>query len=156
MNKKESKILKLIKTAKSLEGRPYKYGAKMKEAPRFFDCSLFTQYIFKEVGTKLPRTAIEQAMAGKRILIKNIKAGDLVFVKGELGRYNRYFPDGVGHVGIYIGEGKIMHAERRRISGKYEDIYSPKLIKEIGGVVSDKLSKFLKKKKKLVVIKRYI
>ena len=77
-------------------------------------------------------------------------------MKGELGRYNKYFPEGVGHVGIYIGNGKIMHAERRRISGKYEDIYNPKLIKEIGGVVVDDLSKFLKKKKKLAVIKRYI
>lgn len=156
MNKKESKILKLIEIAKSLEGRSYKYGAKMSDTPRFFDCSLFTQYIFGQVGVRLPRTAIEQAMVGKKVALSKIKAGDLVFVKGELGRYNRYFPDGVGHVGIYIGDGKIMHAERKRISGKYEDIYHPERIKEIGGVVKDNLNKFLKKKKQLVVIKRYI
>lgn len=156
MTEKESKILKLVKIAKSLGGRPYKYGATMKDAPKFFDCSLFTQYVFWQIGIKLPRTAIEQAMVGHKVALQKIKAGDLVFVKGELGRYNRYFPDGVGHVGIYIGDGKITHAERKRISGKYEDIYNSKLIKEIGGVVTDHLNKFLKKKKQLVAIKRYI
>ena len=156
MNQKEARISKLIELAGSLEGRPYKYGAKMKDAPWFFDCSLYIQYIFKKAGMNLPRTAIEQAMAGKKVALSKIKKGDLIFMKGELGRYNKYFPEGVGHVGIYIGNGKIMHAERRRISGKYEDIYNPKLIKEIGGVVVDDLSKFLKKKRKLAIIKRYI
>src|SRR3989344_2302692 len=104
MNQKESKILKLVALAKSLKGRPYKYGATMKDAPRFFDCSLFTQYLFKEVGVALPRTAIEQAMIGKKVLLNKIKEGDLIFMKGEIGRYNKYFPAGIGHTGIYIGK----------------------------------------------------
>ena len=156
MNKKESKISKLIKIAKGLVGRPYKYGAKMSDAPRVFDCSLFIQYIFKEVGVKLPRTAIEQAMVGRKIALKKIKDGDVLFMKGELGRYNKYFPQGIGHAGVYIGSNKVIHAERKRIIGKYKDIYHPELIKEIGKVVVDDLNKFLKKKKQLVVIKRYI
>ena len=67
MNRKEIRILKLTDLAKRLEGKPYKYGAKMSDAPDFFDCSLFTQYVFGKAGVKLPRTAIEQAMTGKKL-----------------------------------------------------------------------------------------
>ena len=156
MTRKGSRILKLVKIAKGLVGRPYKYGAGTKEAPRFFDCSLFTQYVFREVGVRLPRTAIEQAMIGKKIALSKIKEGDIIFMKGEIGRYNKYFPQGVGHAGIYIGGGKIIHASRKRISGRYEDIYHPALIKEIGKVVVEDLNKFIKKNKPPVVIKRYV
>ncbi|HLD62143.1 MAG TPA: C40 family peptidase [Patescibacteria group bacterium] len=156
MSRKETKILKLIELAKSLEGRSYKYGAKMADAPRFFDCSLFTQYVFQKVGIKLPRTTIEQAMVGRKVALKKIKEGDVLFMKGELGRYNKYYPQGIGHAGVYIGESKIMHATRKRISGKYEDIYHPERIKEIGSIVIEDLKKFLKKKKPLAVIKRFL
>ncbi len=159
MSQKEPKISRLIKLAKSLVGRPYKYGAKMGRGarpPRFFDCSLFTQYVFKQVGVKLPRTAIEQAMTGKKITLSKIKEGDTVFLKGEIGRYNKYFPTGIGHEGIYIGDGKVIHASRKRISGRYEDIYRPELIKEIGKVVIEDLNKFIKRNKPLVVIKRHV
>lgn len=156
MNKRDFKIQKLIALAKSLKGRPYKYGATIADAPRFFDCSLFTQYLFKEIGIVLPRTAIEQAMVGKKVSLKKIKEGDLVFMKGEIGRYNKYFPEGIGHIGLYIGNAKIIHADRKRISGKYADIYNPKLIREFGGIVIESLNKFLKRKKTLITIKRYI
>lgn len=156
MTRKGSRILKLVKIAKSLVGRPYKYGAVTKEAPRFFDCSLFTQYVFKQIGVKLPRTAIEQAMVGKRVAFKKIREGDIVFLKGEIGRYNKYFPQGVGHEGIYIGGGGVIHASRKRISGRYEDIYRPELIKEIGKVIVEDLNKFIKRNKPLIVIKRYV
>ena len=153
---KESKIAKLIKIAKRLIGRPYKYGAKIEEAPRFFDCSLFTQYVFKQVGVKLPRPAIEQAMVGKKVALGKIKEGDIIFLKGEIGRYNKYFPQGVGHAGIYIRKNKVIHAARRRISGKYEDIYNPKLIKEVGRVVIENLNQFIKNRKPPIIIKRYV
>ncbi|OGF62200.1 hypothetical protein A2926_00060 [Candidatus Giovannonibacteria bacterium RIFCSPLOWO2_01_FULL_44_40] len=154
--KTEIKIFKLIKTAKGLIGTPYKYGAKTEEAPRFFDCSLFTQYVFKQVGVKLPRTAIEQAMNGEKIALNKIKEGDIIFLKGKIGRYNKYFPDGIGHAGIYIGGNKIIHAEGRRISDDRKDIYNPKLIMETGRVVIEDLNKFIKKRKPLIVIKRYV
>ncbi len=150
------KTEKLVKIAKSLAGRPYKYGAKAEEAPRFFDCSLFTKYVFGQIGVKLPRTAIEQAMVGKKVALSKIKECDIIFLKGEIGRYNKYFPAGVGHEGIYIGGGKVIHASRKRISGRYEDIYHPELIKEIGKVIVEDLNKFIKRNQPLVVIKRYV
>ncbi len=41
---------KLVELAKSLIGKPYKYGAKPEDAPETFDCSSFIQYIFKKIG----------------------------------------------------------------------------------------------------------
>ena len=129
----------LIKIAESLVGRPYKYGAKMENAPNFFDCSLFTQYVFKQIGVKLPRTALEQAMVGKKIALNKIKEGDIIFLKGDLGRYNKVYPRGVGHAGIYIGKNKAIQAESK-----------------IGKVAIENLSKLIKRKKPLIVIKRYV
>ncbi|MDO8555121.1 MAG: C40 family peptidase [bacterium] len=155
MDKKESKILELIKIAKSLKGRPYKYGATMKEAPRFFDCSLFTQYVFKQIGIELPRTAIDQAILGKKVALKNIKEGDLVFLKGEVGRYNKHFPQGIGHVAIYIGKDKAIHASSKRMGDIHKDILHPELIKEAGKVIAEDLNKLIRRKKPLIIIRRY-
>lgn len=157
--RKEYRIFKLVRIAKSLVGCPYKYGAKVGRGtrpPRFFDCSLLTQYVFKQVGVKLPRTAIEQAMVGKKVSLNKIKEGDVIFMKGEIGRYNKYFPGGIGHAGIYVGNNKVIHATRKRISGRYADIYNPKLIKEIGKVVVENLDKFIKGNKPLIAIKRHV
>jgi len=52
---------KLIEFAKKFIGVPYKYGAKMNDAPNFFDCSGFIKYIFSEIGYGIPRSTIEQA-----------------------------------------------------------------------------------------------
>ncbi|MDP2669355.1 MAG: C40 family peptidase [bacterium] len=153
---RSASILKLIGTAKSLKGRPYKYGATTKEAPRFFDCSLFTQYVFREAGIELPRTAIDQAILGKKVALKNIKEGDLVFLKGEVGRYNKHFRDGIGHVAIYIGKGRAIHATSKRMGDIHKNILHPELIKEAGKVVVEDLNKLIRRKKPLIVIKRYI
>jgi len=77
----------------------------------------------KQIGVKLPRTAIEQAMIGTKIQLKKIKKGDIIFLKSEIGRYNKYFPDGIGHAGLYIGEGKVIHADRKRIMDCIRQIY---------------------------------
>src|SRR3989338_2278030 len=134
MNKKESKIQKLITLAQSLKGRPYKYGAMMSDAPRFFDCSLFTQYLFREIGIELPRTAIDQAILGQKITLNKIKEGDLIFLKGEVGRYNKHFPQGIGHVGLYIGNGMVIHASSKRMGDIHKHILHPELILEAGKV----------------------
>lgn len=156
MKKEELKVLKLIATAKSLTGRPYKYGATMKEAPRFFDCSLFTQYVFREIEVELPRTAIDQGILGEKVVLKKIQAGDLIFLKGEVGRYNKHFPEGIGHVAIYIGKNKVIHASSKRMGDIHKNILHPELIKEKGKVMIEDLDKLIKRKRPLIVIKRYI
>ena len=119
---------KLVDIAKSLLGKPYKYGANSEEAPEVFDCSSFTQYIFKQIGIELPRSALLQAAdpRGKEVEISNVKIGDLVFMRGIIGHYNDQLFHGrkfcIGHVAIYSGNNKIMHARSSVNSVVEQDI----------------------------------
>jgi len=128
---REEKIKKLIKVAYKYLGKPYRYGAKPSQAPREFDCSSFVQYLYKRIGVKLPRTALEQASAGKIVKpnLRNLKPGDLVFIKGGWGHYNPGFTEGIGHVALYVGNGKVVNARG-----------------EAGKVVEEKAAEFLERK----------
>ncbi|QAY65993.1 C40 family peptidase [Paenibacillus protaetiae] len=88
---------KIVSTSKKFVGTPYKYGAST-STTRYFDCSSFTQYVFKQLGVKLPRTSLAQSKVGKYVSKSNLQVGDLVFF---------YSP--VHHVGIYIGNGKMIN-----------------------------------------------
>lgn len=148
-NLREAKVLRLTKIAKSLAGRPYKYGAKMEEAPRFFDCSLFIQYVFEQIGVKLPRSTILQAGKGKEVSLGKMKAGDLMFLHGSRGFYNEEFPEGIGHVVLYIGDGQTIHAASKRMREK------PKVVER--GVVEERSVEYaVKKYGSLITIKRYV
>ncbi len=145
----EKKLKKLTDTAKSLAGRPYKYGAKPSETPRYFDCSSFIQYIYKIIGIKLPRSTIEQAAIGREIKDrKNLLSGDLIFLHGTKGHYNKKFPMGIGHVVIYLGDKKVIHASSKRTASQ------PKIV-ETGKVKIEPLEKILKRKD-IIVIKRIL
>lgn len=107
----------LKEEAQKLIGALFKYGAKLEEAPAVFDCSTFTQYLYKQVGIDLPRSSILQAMIGREIFYpkEKLEVGDLLFMRGTKGHYNdRLFPNHpavyIGHVAVYIGEEKIIHA----------------------------------------------
>lgn len=125
-------ILKVISLAEKYLGRPYKYGATVSDAPKAFDCSSFTQYLFKKINIKLPRTALEQIDVGRPVDKKDLRPGDLVFCKGSVGRYNKLHPEGVGHVALYIGQGQVIHAKS----------LTDKNGKEQGGVVGHNLEDF--------------
>jgi len=107
----ERKQNKLVKLAYKHLGKPYKYGAKPYEAPKRFDCSSFVQYLYHHVGIELPRVALAQASQGRKVANrKNIQVGDLIFIKGGWGHYNPDFPEGIGHVAVYVGNGKVVNA----------------------------------------------
>jgi cell wall-associated NlpC family hydrolase len=110
---RERKERRLVLYARKQLGKPYKYGAKDYRAPREFDCSSFIQYCYRRIGIALPRISIEQAKVGKRIPTKrsSLKIGDVIFRRGMRGRYDRQFPQGVGHALLYVGNGKVIHAE---------------------------------------------
>lgn len=92
--------VRIIQRAKKYIGIKYKYGASVNTTKKF-DCSSFTKHIYKQSGKKLPRTSRQQATVGHPIKKKNLRAGDLVF----FGTKKR-----IGHVGIYIGNNKFIHA----------------------------------------------
>lgn len=89
-----------IAIGKTQLGTPYRYGGT---TPAGFDCSGFTRYAFGKAGKNLPRTATQQRRATK--VVRSPRPGDLVFLGGR----NPY------HVGIYVGNGKMLHSPR---SGK--------------------------------------
>jgi cell wall-associated NlpC family hydrolase len=77
-------------------GKPYVYGA---EGPDAFDCSGLIQRVYRQAGVELPRTSSEQATAGRIVPVSAIEPGDLVL-----------YYQGRNHIGLYIGDGKIIHA----------------------------------------------
>jgi cell wall-associated NlpC family hydrolase len=100
INKKSSKIILL---AKKKLGRRYVWGATGQK--NTFDCSGFTKYVYQKNGIHLPRRAIAQSKYGKYIPRNKLQKGDLIFF--DTSKHRRGY---VNHVGIYIGNGKFIHA----------------------------------------------
>lgn len=145
MNRKE-KTGRLIELTRSLIGSPYKYGAYLEnptEEPKEFDCSSFIQFVFRKIGVELPRSTILQAAAtGQEIkTIEKALPGDLFFFEGERGHYRHdLFPDRkiyIGHVGIFSGNGKMIHAANRKdYSGVVETDLKPEDVVLIKRIIS--------------------
>ncbi|MBC5811398.1 MAG: C40 family peptidase [Candidatus Eremiobacteraeota bacterium] len=94
----------VVRTALGYVGTPYVWGGA---SPRTgFDCSGFTQYVFRAAGVQIPRTADLQFAAGRKIL-GYPEPGDLVF-------FQTYEP-GASHVGIYLGNGWFVQEVRPNV-----------------------------------------
>lgn len=93
---------KIKKSAYSFLGARYRFGGNSRNA---LDCSSFTQQVFREQKVNLPRTAREQFYVGNEVMRGDLQKGDLVFFQ----TYAR-FPS---HVGIYLGNRKMIHASSR-------------------------------------------
>jgi cell wall-associated NlpC family hydrolase len=89
-------------TAKSKLGKSYKWGGN---GPYSYDCSGFTKEVFELNGIEIPRNSWNQAKVGQKVDIKNLQKGDLVFFTSK--HHTK-----VNHVGIYLGQGKFIHASR--------------------------------------------
>ena len=92
----------IIATAMAYLDTKYLWAAN---GPSAFDCSGFTKYVFKENGMTLPRYSGHQAKVGTKISFDELQKGDLVFFDTE-----KKYTKRVNHVGIYIGDGKFIHA----------------------------------------------
>ena len=89
-----------VATALREVGTPYRYGG---DTPHGFDCSGLMEYALAKAGVALPRTARAQERSGTRIPFSRARAGDLLFYRFRSG-------DGDLHVGLYLGDGRIVHA----------------------------------------------
>lgn len=78
------------------QGKPYQWGGT---GPGGFDCSGLVYSSFRAVGIDVPRTSRAQSTAGSYVSRADLRAGDLIF-----------FYDPVGHVGIYLGYGVMVHS----------------------------------------------
>jgi len=92
-------VTDLTTTAYQYIGIPYVYGGTSTNG---FDCSGFTQRVYKDLGYSLNRTSGSQYQQGSSVSKSNLQPGDLVF-------YNTSGA-GVSHVGIYMGDGKFVHS----------------------------------------------
>lgn len=91
----------VVNTAKSLLGTKYVWGGTTTSG---FDCSGFTQYVYKKaLGKDIPRVSKAQANAGRPVSMDKLAVGDLLYFD-TLGRGT------TSHVGIYVGNGKFIHA----------------------------------------------
>lgn len=93
----------IVKRAYTYMGVPYVWGGTSR---RGSDCSGFVKQVWGEMGRSLPRTAREQALVGQSVSADELQAGDRLYfnVKGSY----------VDHTGIYIGDGKFIHASSSR------------------------------------------
>ncbi|CAL9300546.1 NlpC/P60 family protein [Streptomyces olindensis] len=104
-----TKAEKALAFARAQIGKPYVWGAV---GPGSYDCSGLTQAAWKAAGVTLPRTTYDQVNAGTTVPLSQAQPGDLVF-----------FYDDVTHVGIYIGNGMMIHAPKPGTYVREESIY---------------------------------
>ncbi|GAA1364650.1 C40 family peptidase [Streptomyces beijiangensis] len=98
-----------LAAAQSKIGSPYVYGAT---GPGSFDCSGLTSWAYAQAGATIPRTSQSQAGAGTRIYSQSaLKPGDLVIFYGD-----------AHHVGLYAGNGQVLHAPKPGAYVRYESI----------------------------------
>ena len=110
----------IVATAKTFIGVPYVFGGI---TPAGFDCSGLLQFVFKLNGHTIPRLADEQYNLGRKADIKKLSPGDLVFFST--------YTDGVSHSGIYVGDGKFLHASSSRgvtISNLSDDYWKARFV----------------------------
>ncbi|MGW1727143.1 NlpC/P60 family protein [Streptomyces sp. NPDC002306] len=100
---------KALAFARAQIGKPYVWGAT---GPGSYDCSGLTQAAWKAAGVTLPRTTYDQVNAGTTVPLSAARPGDLVF-----------FYDDVSHVGIYLGDGMMIHAPKPGAYVREESIY---------------------------------
>lgn len=94
------KAIQVIEEASRYLGYPYVWGGASPSTS--FDCSGLVQWSYAKAGISLPRTAAQQYLATERVGAGDLKPGDLVFFS---------YGKGIAHVGIYVGNGKMVNAQ---------------------------------------------
>jgi cell wall-associated NlpC family hydrolase len=114
----------VVAEAQKYIGVPYLWGGT--DPSKGLDCSGFTQLVFGNLGIDLPRVSSQQATAGKPVVsLAEARPGDLVFFDYSSDR------PGIDHVGIYLGNGKMIAAPQPGESVKVQDVGSPTVIRRV-------------------------
>ncbi|HEY6999387.1 MAG TPA: C40 family peptidase [Candidatus Binatia bacterium] len=94
---------RLASAARHFLGLPYRWGGMSER--RGMDCSGLIKTLFAKLNIEVPRTARDQYRAGQEVTVENLQAGDLLFFSTD-----GMTPD---HVGVYVGEHRFVHAEKK-------------------------------------------
>jgi cell wall-associated NlpC family hydrolase len=100
--------------AAKMVGKPYKYGGS---SPSGFDCSGLVSYSFKQAGVALPHNTAQQRTTSRLIKVAELRRGDLLFFDQEGKKH--------GHVAIYLGEGRFVHAPSSGKSVRTDALSNP-------------------------------
>jgi murein DD-endopeptidase len=100
--------------AAKMVGKSYKYGGS---SPSGFDCSGLVQYSFRQAGVTLPHNTVKQRSASRLVKVSELRRGDLLFFDQE-GKKN-------SHVGVYLGDGKFVHAPSSGKSVRSDTLANP-------------------------------
>ena len=101
-------------------GKPYRWGG---DGPSSYDCSGLTSMAYRSAGVTIPRVARWQYQAGHHIPLRSLAAGDLVFYAS-----NTASPATIGHVGMYLGSGRIVEAAKRSVPIRIASMWRPGLM----------------------------
>jgi phenylalanyl-tRNA synthetase beta subunit len=149
-------IEKVLENIEQYVGVPYKYGSSVTfDSPNYFDCSSFVNYVYVNAGINLPRRTVDQFVYGESVSEFDLKPGDVVFSltpKGEAkierlnSSQNTVYAESIdfmkgtkvselSHNGIYLGNGKIIHASGKWHKGQVvvEELKETPAFKEIVG-----------------------
>jgi len=100
--------------AQRMVGKPYRFGGS---SPAGFDCSGLVLYSYKQAGLSLPHNTDRQRTASRPVKVAELRRGDLLFFNQEGKKF--------GHVGIYVGGGKFVHAPSSGKSVRSDRLDSP-------------------------------
>lgn len=118
-----SKGQAVLEYAKQFLGVPYRYGGS---SPSGFDCSGFVYYVYKQFGVTLNRVANDQMVNGTWVPFSEIQPGDIIGFKNSSGYVN--------HVGIYAGNGMMIHSPQTGENVRFESVVSGNYSKRIAAV----------------------
>jgi cell wall-associated NlpC family hydrolase len=107
------RVAPVLDEARAKLGRPYSYGAS---GPNAFDCSGFTRWVWQRAGVELAHYSGAQWAQARHIAAEELRPGDLVFYWGRGG-------GDPSHVGLYVGDGQIIHAPGRGRSVRYDSVW---------------------------------
>ena len=114
----------VVAEAQKYLGVPYLWGGT--DPTKGLDCSGFTQLVYGNLGIDLPRVSAQQATAGRPVAsLAEARPGDLVFFDHSASRA------GIDHVGVYIGNGKMVAAPQPGESVKVQDVGNPAVIRRV-------------------------
>jgi len=105
--RKAAKRGRVVAYAKQAIGKRYRWGAV---GPRAYDCSGLVLASYRAVGIRLPHSSRMQWRYGKRVSVRKLLPGDILFYSRGSGR--------ISHVALYVGGGKMVHASRRGVPVK--------------------------------------
>jgi hypothetical protein len=103
--------VRAVEFARRLLGTPYRWGGDSPSGG--FDCSGFVRYVYAHFGVSLPHSTYADFDLGRRVSRGGLRPGDLVFF------------DGVGHVGMYVGGGRFIHAPHTGTSVQVTSLDEP-------------------------------